>query len=54
MQRFRVILFALVACFAMATLAQAQAPTPKPNPELAKLHVFNGHWTGTAEYKAGP
>ena len=54
MQRFRVVLFAVVACFAITTQALAQASTPKPNSELTKLHVFNGHWTGVEDYKAGP
>jgi hypothetical protein len=33
---------------------QAQTPAPKPNPEVKKLHVLVGHWTGEGEYKPGP
>ncbi len=47
------ILSSLVAmCFIIA--AQAQTANPKPDPDLQKLHVFVGHWTGDVEFKPGP
>jgi hypothetical protein len=52
MQRFHILLFLLVACFATAMQAQSQAP--KPDPEMKKLHVFVGHWTYEGEATPGP
>jgi len=52
MQRISLLLSVLVICF--VTLVQAQTPAPKPDPDLQKLHVFVGRWTGDVETKAGP
>ncbi len=52
MQRISLLLSVLVIC--LITTMQAQTPAPQPGPELQKLHVFVGHWTGQGERKAGP
>ena len=52
MPRISLLLSALVICF--VTSMQAQTAAPQPDPDLQKLHVFVGHWTGEVEYKPGP
>ena len=52
MQRLSLLLSVLVICF--VTSMQAQTLAPKPDPDLQKLHVFVGHWTGEVEFKPGP
>jgi len=54
MNRFRLLLFVVVACFATASLAQTPAAAKKPNPELKKLAFILGHWTCEGESKPGP
>jgi len=52
MQRISLLFAVLVVLFIAAV--QAQTASPQPGPELQKLHVFVGHWTGEVEYKPGP
>ena len=42
-----------VACLA-AGIALAQGGPPKPGPEVQKLKVFEGKWTGESEMKPSP
>lgn len=48
MPRFRIFLPLLAV--GLISAVQAQTPAPKPGPELEKLHVFVGHWTGEGQY----
>jgi len=52
MQRISLLFAVLVVWFIAAV--QAQAPAPKLGPEIQKLQVFVGHWTGEVEFKPGP
>ena len=51
--RMRTILAAsAAACLAAGTvMAQAQQGPPKPGPEVQKLKMFEGKWTGESEMK---
>ncbi len=52
--RSRNFVATLGLCLAAGTaLAQAPAP-PKPGPEVKKLDVFAGKWSGEADMKPGP
>lgn len=52
MKRTAVLLSLLTAC--IISIAQAQNASPKPDPEIQKLQVFVGHWTGEGEIKPRP
>lgn len=52
MKRIAVSVGLVLLVFAVSLWAQTAAP--RPDPEIKKFDVFLGHWTYTAEYKAGP
>lgn len=52
MKRFGFADSLVLLVFAVALWPQTTAP--KPDPEIKKFDVFLGHWTYTAEIKAGP
>lgn len=52
MKRITFAVGLVLLVFAVSLWAQTTAP--KPDPEIKKFDVFVGHWTYTAEYKAGP